>query len=827
MALRMAARDARRHPARSALVVALIALPLTTMTAFDVLAHTGDLSAEQTAVRQLGTADLQASRISTGPITQTGPTTPARTDYPEAPSSDVRPVLPPGSRAVAVSGTAVDLTVRAGERAATVDAYVAPLGDPLTSGMFVLHEGTPAGPGQIGLSPALRDALGVSVGDQIDLPSLGRRVTVTAVVSLHRASETSDARHAVAPLESLPGLDADLEWLVDLPDATSPEDAKAALNANGALVTLREDTAAGEQQEAGAALAVMVVPAVMILAEVVLLAGAAFAVSARRQRRTLGLFGAAGADRRQLRRVVLATGVVLGGVGGLIGVTLGVAVAAVARGPVDAALGYQLGTLDVHLLDLTVLVAIATGTALLAAALPARTAARQSVTDALAARAGTRRARRWPLFAGVPLAVAGVLVTLLPGQLDDDGDFAVVGVGAVIAQLGLLLCVPALMGAAGALGARMPLAARFALRDAARNRARTAPAVAAVTAVVATAVSMLVLAAGFDARARDEYVPSGPAGSVQLNSADGRLTPRLVEKVAATLPTTGQAVRYNTHIVGLARADCPMSEDALVSCPKPNQLLIADTATLRILLGRADAAAERHLIAGGVVAFDDAVVTGGRSTVWPIDADRGKSEQLPALTVELPRRLLGDYNLAGVIAPQTAKRLGFDIEPMSYTLLTSRMPTEQEEARLQAILLDAGVQNDAGVERGHRSDLTTLLAWALAGVALITLGSVAVATALALAENRADLDTLHTVGASPALRRQLAGWQAATICLLGAVLGIAAGLVPAAAVLRGGGIPYATVLPVLAIIALGLPLLSWLGAALATRSTRYTAYRLP
>ncbi len=51
---------------------------------------------------------------------------------------------------------------------------------------------------------------------------------------------------------------------------------------------------------------------VMALLEVVLLAGPAFAVIARRMQRSLALMAATGATPPQARRVVLASGVVLG-----------------------------------------------------------------------------------------------------------------------------------------------------------------------------------------------------------------------------------------------------------------------------------------------------------------------------------------------------------------------------------------------------------------------------------------------------------------------------------------------------------------------------------
>ena len=74
-------------------------------------------------------------------------------------------------------------------------------------------------------------------------------------------------------------------------------------------------------------LAILVLIVTMALLEVVLLAGPAFAVSARRQPRTLALIAASGGTPPQARRVVLASGVVLGGVAAVLGVLLGIGAA--------------------------------------------------------------------------------------------------------------------------------------------------------------------------------------------------------------------------------------------------------------------------------------------------------------------------------------------------------------------------------------------------------------------------------------------------------------------------------------------------------------------
>src|SRR5690606_16467389 len=69
----------------------------------------------------------------------------------------------------------------------------------------------------------------------------------------------------------------------------------------------------------------------LALLEVVLLAGPAFAVSARRRQRQLALVAANGGTPAHVRRIVLADGVVLGALGASFGIVLGVVAAFVAR----------------------------------------------------------------------------------------------------------------------------------------------------------------------------------------------------------------------------------------------------------------------------------------------------------------------------------------------------------------------------------------------------------------------------------------------------------------------------------------------------------------
>ena len=121
---------------------------------------------------------------------------------------------------------------------------------------------------------------------------------------------------------------------------------------------------------------------------------------------------------------------------------------------------------------------------------------------------------------------------------------------------------------------------------------------------------------------------------------------------------------------------------------------------------------------------------------------------------------------------------------------------------------------------------------------MVAVAAAGIATGLAAADSQADLATLAAVGAAPRIRRTLSGFQCAVIALMGAILGAAAGLVPAAALwgvhsgstgmqytasdgivsLSPPGAPLDVPWSTMALVVVGLPLMAWLLAAGLTRS---------
>ena len=146
--------------------------------------------------------------------------------------------------------------------------------------------------------------------------------------------------------------------------------------------------------------------------------------------------------------------------------------------------------------------------AFLAAVVPAWIASRQDVVAVLAGRRGDRKpSLRSPLLGSCCWAPASPARWPAATQIRRDGS-VLIAVSAVVAVLGMILLVPVVVAALARLGRRLPLVARYAVRDAARHRTRTVPAVAAVAATVAGVVALGIANASDAAESEATYQPS-------------------------------------------------------------------------------------------------------------------------------------------------------------------------------------------------------------------------------------------------------------------------------------------------------------------------------
>jgi putative ABC transport system permease protein len=342
----------------------------------------------------------------------------------------------------------------------------------------------------------------------------------------------------------------------------------------------------------------------------VLLAGPAFAVGARRQSRALALIAANGGNPAQARRVVLGSALVLGTTGAVAGTLLGVALARLLLPVLQGMQATYFGPFQLRWTHLAAIALFGLLSAVLAAVVPAWIASRQDVVAVLAGRRGDRAASRRSPFVGVVLLGLGVLGAVL-GARRGSGEFLIAG-AAVVSVFGMIFLVPVVVVAIARLGRGLPLPLRYAVRDAARHRTRTVPAVAAVAATVAGVVALSIANSSDQAQAKAEYHPLLPTGlsAISVNpsspdwaavrSAVGRIAPGAdIEGVTGT----GHASRLSVEVPHGAVS-------AVWSTEFPTPVLVGDATDgavgelLGPALGSADLArVDRSLRAGRAVVF--------------------------------------------------------------------------------------------------------------------------------------------------------------------------------------------------------------------------------
>ena len=877
-ALRIARREAVRARWRSLLVVGMIALPVAAVVAVDTAARTLDVDAVEALPRTLGAADASVSGSWSHPVEQdaTGSDLVVREDLPPversaaARSQQLGAALP-GARLLPVqSGTA---SVRTAHGRLRLSVEQLDHADPAAAGRVAVVDGRlPQAPGEVAVTERVARA-GPVPGSEVQTDD-GRTLRVVGVA--RPAEDRSDVRLLAAPgTMPLPPPD---RWLVDAPGpVTWPQVQR--LNEDGLLVLSRAvvldpppvsalspgvaDTGSGPAVQVVAVFGLVVA---MTLLEVVLLAGPAFAVGARRQRRSLALLAVAGGEPRHLRRVVLAGALVLGGAGSLLGVGLGLAAAYAGRPLLQRLSPAQdLGPFDVSPRDVAIVAASGLGSAALAALVPAVLAARADVTAVLTQRRGQVRMPRALTAAGLVLLALGCAGSVA-GARRSGGEF-VIAFAAVGAVLGAVLLSPALVGLAGRTARVLPLSARFAVRDAARQRGRTAPAVAAVAATVAGVVALGTGASSDAAEDRAQYVPRGPVGSavVQahgappetwegLQRAVQRVVPEAeVGQVRGSAPQTERRyVQYDVCAPGPADACADLAVGSAPHYGSP-VLVGHDALALAGTGASADAlaAARRALDRGGVVVFADRPLPEERVRVRrTVFEDEPRSEVeavrpdgawlLPAARLPAAR---GVAPAAVVLSEAAAERVG--LVPRTVALTVGSALDGDAEDRVQQALAAVDPEASLHVERGPRDrELLIVLALLGTGGAVLVLGGTLTATLLALADARPDLATLGAVGAAPGLRRRIAACHAAAIGILGALLGAAVGLVPGVAVaypLTGGwllvdgtGAPVAgpnvfvdVPWSLLGVLVVGVPLLAAAVVGSSTRSALPLTARQP
>jgi putative ABC transport system permease protein len=514
-----------------------------------------------------------------------------------------------------------------------------------------------------------------------------------------------------------------------------------------------------------------------------LVASAGFVVIAQRRQRQLGMLGAVGATSRHLRMVVLTNGALVGTVAAVTGIGLGLGAWILFAPAFEGMAGHRISRFDLPWWLIAAGFALAVATASASAWWPARMVSRVPIVNALSGRPPRRVAVHRSALAAVLLLAIGIVCLGL--GVDPTRDHVTIylliaGVVAMVAAA-VLMASPGITVIAARAGG-LPVAVRLAVRDLARNRARSGAALSAITVGLAIAVSVVVVAA-----AAEYGVAEGNLSDRQLIAWVGDTRPDImvpdrsraelgksrsaVEDFASTLeradvvtlevaidPTVTE--RRETEIVRpVASLGRPIGEKSL----RFTAVLYVATPELLDHLG-----IRRATIPGDTILLTDqqapAYVVGELASnpfrKGPVPADAVESIDAPPYS-SAPQALITEHGLEAGNSQRTIA--GWLIE-------SDRLFTEAELEAARDMAADAGLTVEA---RDQQPGLqATRTAASIAGV-LLALGILAMTIGLLRAETAGDLRTLTAAGAGSRVRRALTATTAGALSFLAMVLATA------------------------------------------------------
>ena len=351
-----------------------------------------------------------------------------------------------------------------------------PFGQPMLS-LVAGHY--PAGPGQVAVTDGVASTFNLKIGDL--WPQGGKTRQVTGIVQ--NPQSLLDEFALVVPGQvSAP---TQVTILFDAPGVTA-----ASLGPN---FQSRQSAAASNPLNPETIVLGLATVGMLLIA---LVAVGGFTVLAQRRLRSLGMLGALGATDRNVRLVVRVNGVLVGVVGAVVGAVLGLAVWLAYRPRLESSAHHLIGVFQLPWNVIGPAMALAVVATYFAASRPARSITRIPIVAALSGRPGSAEA-------GAPLGGARRRSSSwsprpccrTPARAPTAAAAPELVFGLVALIVAIILLAPFCLVVLASFGRWAPIAARLALRDLARYRARSGSALAAISLGVFIAALVCVLTA--------------------------------------------------------------------------------------------------------------------------------------------------------------------------------------------------------------------------------------------------------------------------------------------------------------------------------------------
>ncbi|MBL8777020.1 MAG: FtsX-like permease family protein [Acidimicrobiales bacterium] len=793
--LRLARREARRRPWRTLLVVLLVLVPTAGMTIGVTLFRTSEWTAADRRLAEFGSADAFAWPNEHG----------IHNDL-----ASLAAALPATTRVVA--DRRYEDRIRMPEHSSHVQMSDLPLDDPMMRGRFDLLDGRLVEAGdEIVVTDWLAHALDLDVGDTVRPQQRGDLLRVVGEVRGRSGRYLDDQRSAYVLSLGEPATVR--RTYLDLPGDRSlcpdPDDVGSApcnrsvpgwniqaLEVGGSLTK----TDGVSYTYLGGAIALMALGTVI---------AAAFTIGARRQLHTVGLLSSTGAAPSSVRWFLVAQGFLAGLLGSIAGVLL---VVAGSRFVPDLVLSKvvnrPVGGPVFRLADLAPIVVIGTLAAMVAAWVPARSAARMSVLQALSGRRPLAAVpRRLPLFGSVAMVAGCGLVALGVmgnGGTSQSGDvWVLVSIGGTVAVfVGVLALSPWAIALVGRLTASASSSSRLAGRSLARSRTRSSAVVAAICVVAATLLGTASLLTSLSQDELFEYdtLPSLAGNLVAVGGRDGPARDEAVDLVQAVLPEASTATVHElavataggetTHLeTGFTRNTPNGGFEALyagegVAIATPEVLDLYEVPDdLRAVLVDGEAVsvvrAPDDVTDVELSMEEDGTVEPPRETI-PL----GGSFDSPSASYSLPSLL---------VSREVAEALGLSESPDARIVVANDETLNDAERRaVELVADDAAWAEQVDPTTPHvavavgTDDFfvtpTQVRSLVFGVAALLVAAVIAIGLALAAKDGEEETAVLRAVGASPRTLRRVGALRPALLMLTASLIALPAGLLPAWAV---------------------------------------------
>ncbi|WUH97335.1 FtsX-like permease family protein [Spirillospora sp. NBC_00431] len=674
---------------------------------------------------------------------------------------------------------------------------------------YHLEDGrAPTADGEVAVTRHIARAGKLDVGDPLrtTLPKQTRAMKIVGIVTVEGRSAVASGDLVLAPPETVrraaalpPGTWHGV-WVKAAPGVKAADlRAGLARDLRGADATVRTARDVRDAQSAMLDSAgVSVGGSLGMLASIAVFVGLfvvanTFGTLVRQRTRRLALLSAIGATPRQIKRLIRLEALALGIVASIGGVLVGYPVSG-ALTDLFAKDGFDISVADANFgwIALTAPALAGILVTQLAAWRAARRASRIAPMQALRAASTESAGRRWPRILGALTvfafacmlygAVFGIRSEEPPGVERTVGVCVLILMGSMTAVSGLAVLAPFFVGPLGGLVGRVGTAVsgeagRLARATITRSPRRVSSAASSLMLGVAlvSATAMIVLSVNdrFDTAGKEVMLAEHAIAAKEKTSDGQAPLPADTVAKAAAVPGVSRAMALTGTSAEVVSP--PPKRPSPEEPPEPVLLDVtgADPAALPSVL---DLGGSLRPLRPGEIGITSTIMKANKLKKGQRVAVRGVRGKV-ALTIagayHDPSHLFADQAL---VSPATMDRL----DPGAGTrAVLVRGGTEGDLARAVADVPGARVLDESGYIKTAAKAMTNGISviYGFIGMALVlALFGMATTVSMSVGERTREFGLLGAVGATAAQIRSVVRWEAATVVLLGTLLGLGTAL---------------------------------------------------